>query len=87
MDGNFIFTALKFKIDITERIKRLLHEYDAEVHLYVMRSVISELKQLGTKGTESLEFIKKYCKEIDDRGANTDNPSERLIRFLSMLMC
>ena len=84
LDGNFIFTALKFKIDIIERIKRLLHEYDSEVHLFVLKSVVSELKQIGTKGVESLEFIKKFCKELDDRGANTENPSERLIHFLSI---
>jgi U3 small nucleolar RNA-associated protein 23 len=82
LDGNFIFTALKSKIDIVERVKRLLHEYDAELHLFVLKSVLTELKELGDKGSESLSFIRRCCREIDDSAIEGLTVSDRTIKFL-----
>lgn len=82
LDGNFIFTALKSKIDIVDRVKRLLHEYDAELHLFVLKSVLTELKQLGDRGAESIAFIHRCCREIDDSNIEGNTVADRTVRFL-----
>jgi len=82
LDGNFIFTALKSKIDIVDRVKRLLHEYDAELHLFVMKSVLTELQQLGEPGAESIAFIRRCCREIDDSSFDGATVADRTVQFL-----
>ena len=83
LDGNFIFHALKYNVDIITRVKRLLHEYDANLYLHVMKSVVTELKQIKEKGTESLNFIKTHCREVDDSSISGTSVSERTVNFMS----
>lgn len=64
LDGNFIFEAIKSKVDLLDRIKSSL--MGDEVRLFVTSSIIAELKKIGSKGEPALEFATKYCEEIDD---------------------
>ena len=52
LDGNFIFAALKVKIDILERLRRLLQDND--IRLFVLKSVVDELKKVGDAAKSSL---------------------------------
>ena len=44
LDGNFIFGAIKFHVDIEERLRKLLQN---EIKLFILRSSIQELEGLG----------------------------------------
>ncbi len=83
LDGNFIFTALKYKINIIDRMKRLLQEnMDGEIHFYCLKSMVNELKQIGSKGVESLDFIKSNCREIDDTSLEGALVADRTVTFM-----
>lgn len=70
LDGNFIFAALEHKLDIRDRLMRLLQ--GSEIKLYVTKSALKELETIGSKGEKALEFATKFCTCIDDKpGANT----------------
>jgi len=64
LDGNFIFFALKNKVDIRERLKKLLQ--GALVRLYVLKSVVEELENVGAKTADALSFVKQFCTVIAD---------------------
>ena len=55
LDGNFIFHAIKFKVDIRLRVEKLLQE--PGVKLYVLRSVIAELEAVGSNAASSLQIL------------------------------
>mmetsp|Transcript_12732 Transcript_12732/g.12385 ORF Transcript_12732/g.12385 Transcript_12732/m.12385 type:complete len:89 (+) Transcript_12732:64-330(+) len=57
LDGNFIFAALKVKLDIQERLDKLLQGETVRIH--VLKSVLTELAAAGPKTSTSLEFAKK----------------------------
>ncbi len=83
MDGNFIFQALKYKIEISDRLSKLLQ--DAEVRLYVQRSVLDELKSVGEKTKTSYEFASKLCTVIDDAEIPGETPAAKLVTMLENL--
>ena len=45
MDGNFIFIAIKLKIDIRDRLTKLLQ--GGEIKLYVLKSILKEFELVG----------------------------------------
>ncbi len=64
LDGNFIYEAIKHKIDLVDRIKSSLQ--GDEVRLFVTSSIMAELKKIGTRAQQALDFSTKFCQEIDD---------------------
>jgi U3 small nucleolar RNA-associated protein 23 len=82
LDGNFIYTALKNKVDIRERLLKLL-QIPKNIELYILLSAYKELESIGDKAISSIEFIKKFCIIIDDININGDTPSEKTINMLN----
>lgn len=80
MDGNFIFNAIKFKLDIRDRLEKLLQ--GGAVKLYVLTSVLKELELVGTKAKSAKDFATVYCELIDDDSVKGDAPSERMSNFI-----
>lgn len=64
LDGTFLFEALKYKIDVLDRVKNTLQ--GDEVKLFVTESVLAELRKVGTKARAALEYAEKCCEVIDD---------------------
>ena len=77
LDGNFIFTALEHKVDIRDRLMRLLQ--GAEIKLYVTKSAIKELEAIGVKGEKALEFATKFCTLVDDKPTTTHSTTAECI--------
>lgn len=80
LDGNFIFTAIKLKIDLRERLAKLLQ--CAEVHLFIMKSLLQELEQVGPKAKSARDFAVQFCELIEDKKYSGDSTSDRLAKFL-----
>lgn len=80
LDGNFIFAAIKYKIDVRDRLEKLLQ--GAKVKLYVMRSALKELAAVGTKAQSALDFASTYCETIEDDSFGGDVSSDRLTRLV-----
>mmetsp|Transcript_1414 Transcript_1414/g.1924 ORF Transcript_1414/g.1924 Transcript_1414/m.1924 type:complete len:250 (-) Transcript_1414:232-981(-) len=64
LDGNFIFSCLKVKMDILDRLIKLLQE--SRCQLFVPKAVIDELKSLGPKFDASYEFALSQEQPADD---------------------
>jgi rRNA-processing protein FCF1 len=84
LDGNFIFAALKHKIDIKHRLESLLQD---SVRLYIMHSSLQELESLGNKGQAAVYFAKNFCDVLTyDLPSNDSNevrtPRDFTIGFL-----
>ena len=80
LDGNFIFNGIKFKLDIRDRLEKLLQ--GGAVKLYVLKSVLKELELVGAKAKSAKDFATAYCELIDDDAIVGDAPSERLCKFI-----
>jgi len=80
IDGNFIFACLKVKIDIKERMMKLLQ--GADVRLFVTKSILSELQAIGAKGQAAYEYAKRSCELINDDHLAGETASQKLIKFL-----
>ena len=82
LDGNFIYHAMKYKIDLLDRFKSLLQGNTVKFH--VLSSVIKELNDIGEKGKHVLEYIKRYCSVIqdDEGGKGTSMTSEHMLKLL-----
>mmetsp|Transcript_26347 Transcript_26347/g.43972 ORF Transcript_26347/g.43972 Transcript_26347/m.43972 type:complete len:306 (-) Transcript_26347:1688-2605(-) len=81
LDGNFIFTAIKLKIDLRDRLEKLLQ--GVSVKIYILQSALQELELVGEKALKAKEFAKKFCEIIDDINLVTgENASERLVAFI-----
>ena len=68
LDGNFIFAAMKYKVDIMARLISLLQE--ERVEIFVLRSSLLELNGLGEKGSAALQFGLKRCTILEDYSAD-----------------
>lgn len=84
LDGNFIFAALKVKLDIRERLGKLLQGETIRIH--VLKSVLTELTAAGAKTAAALEFAKSFCDVIDDTMFEGETPVEKLKAMLGKLM-
>lgn len=82
LDGNFIYMALKNKVDIRERLLKLL-QIPKNIELYILSSAYNELKSIGDKAISSIEFIKKFCIIIDDINVNGNTPAEKTVNMLN----
>jgi U3 small nucleolar RNA-associated protein 23 len=80
LDGNFIFAALKHKVDISHRLTGLLQD---SVKLYVLASCLEELKKVGDKARPTLEFAMRCCECVQDRNDSSDSctASDALLAF------
>ena len=67
-----------------DRLEKLLQSGEAK--LYVLKSVVQELKLVGEKAVAAKEFAENYCELIDDERINGETPSERLVKFIGMLL-
>lgn len=80
LDGNFIFGALKFKVDIMERLCKLLQVF--EVKVYVLKSVVAELSQVGAKAQSALDFARRVCEMVDDDHLRGDNATDKTVTLM-----
>lgn len=77
LDGNFIFTALKYKLDIRHRVETLLQE--SNIKLFILKSVLDELRNVGDKASSALAWAQECCEILDDsRLSDTSTPLDRL---------
>ena len=82
LDGNFIYTALKKKVDIRARLLKLL-QIPNNIELYILSSALRELESIGDKAISSKEFVNKFCIIIDDIHINGDTPAAKTINMLN----
>jgi len=86
LDGNFIYAGVKYKVDIRDRLRTLLQ--GADVKIYVLSSVLEELRQAGEKTRSALEFAKKFCEVLDDAGHSRGNSSatvsDRIVNMMRL---
>ena len=84
LDGNFIFAALKVKLDLRERVNKMLQLTGGEsATFYITRSGLEELRSLGEKASAAVEYAESYCLEIkDDEFAGEELVHNKLIKFL-----
>lgn len=82
MDGNFIFAGLKYKLDIRERIQKLLQ--NEETKLYILKSSMAELQSMGEKASDCMEFAKSYCEVLNDEGTFGETIVDKICSFLSI---
>ena len=77
LDGNFIFAALKYKLDIRERLQKLLQ--NEGTRLFILKTSLDELESLGEKAKMSVDFAKVYCEIIDDSDIVGENTIEKVL--------
>ncbi len=80
LDGNFIHTGLKYKVDIEHRLCGLLQVQN--VVLYILKSSLDELRQVGQKAEAALNWALNCCTLIDDTKFPGTNPIERAIKVV-----
>lgn len=81
LDGNFIFTALKYKLDIKHRIESLLQE--SNVKFFILKSVLDEMRLVGDVASSALAWAQECCESLDDSKLNeVSTPLDRLKNFL-----
>ena len=81
LDGNFIYAGIKYKVDMLDRLRTLLQ--GAEVKIYVLQSVLEELKQAGAKTKAALEYAKSCCDVIDDSAFGGGEVNDRVLSMMS----
>ena len=64
LDGNFIYHALKYSVNVVDRFQKTLQ--GAQVKFYILRSALDELNALGEKGGAALVLANAYCETIED---------------------
>lgn len=84
MDGNFIFAALKYKIDIRDRLSKLFQ--GDEVKIYVLASTLAELQAVGPKAQNAFDFAKACCEVINDSHISGETTSDKLIKLIGMML-
>ena len=80
LDGNFIFKALKLKIDLRNRLETLLQ--GSAIKLYVLRSVVKEMEQIGNKAQSAIQFANSLCEIIEDEKIVGLTPIDKIINLL-----
>ena len=85
LDGTFLFEAMKYKIDVLDRVKNSLQ--GEEIRLCVTESVLAELRKVGPKAKAALEYAEKCCEVVDDSkflefGESTSDKISAMIKSL-----
>jgi rRNA-processing protein FCF1 len=83
LDGNFIFTAIKYKLDIRDRLEKLLQ--GGEIKVFILKSALKELKSVGEKAKSATDFANTYCEIIDDDTVSGELPSDRLKAYIGKI--
>ena len=81
LDGNFIFAAIKFHVDIQERLGKLLQ--GEEIRLFILKSSMRELEKQGSKAASSLTFARSFCEPLDDDASVGETIEEKVFHFIS----
>lgn len=84
LDSNFIYAALKNKVDIRERLNKMLQIPGGDsATLYITKSALDELQSLGEKGKDSYVFAQEHCSIIQDTEFSKEELAhEKLVAFL-----
>ena len=84
LDSNFIYAALKNKLDIRERLNKMLQIPGGDsASFFITKSALDELQSLGEKGAEALEFANSYCVVLLDTEFSTEELAhDKLLAFL-----
>jgi len=80
LDGNFIFACLKVKMDVKDRLVKLLQE--ERCSLFVPRAVLEELQTLGASFEHCYEFAMKLEHPLDDALSESISASEAIEKII-----
>lgn len=80
LDGNFVFTLMKLKLDIRDRLSKLLQ--GSELKYFMLTSALNELKSVGAKARAAVEFALAFCEIIDDSAARGETPADKLLNYV-----
>ena len=72
LDGNFIYHAVKYKIDVMARLEQQLQTKVAadEVRIYITASALKELRSVTAEhASKAVEFATRMCTVLDDSAA------------------
>jgi len=87
LDGNFIYYALKYKVDIQDRLKVQLQVTGGEtVRMFITKSSLAELRAVPEgKTANAIAFATRFCAVLDDDACGTEKDptaAARLTEFL-----
>lgn len=87
LDGNFIYYALKFKVDIQDRLRVQLQVTGGEmVRLFITKSSLAELKAVPEgKAANAIAFATRFCEVLDDDDCGTEKDSTAAARLTEFL--
>lgn len=85
LDGTFIFQTMKYKIDIKHRLEGLLQE--TSLKLYILQSCIDELRSVGPKAKEAMDWALSCCDIIDDSAFNNLDAVPRMMKVIGEASC
>jgi U3 small nucleolar RNA-associated protein 23 len=83
LDFNFIVDCFKYKIDIHDRIIKLLQ--CKAIHLYILKSSYTQLTQLPHHQEEYLNFVSTLCTILEDSHLGGEEGSWRIIAFQRLI--
>jgi len=84
LDGNFIFAGLKYKLDIRERLQKLLQ--NEEPRLFILKSSLKELENMGNIALPCVEFAKSFCEILNDTAGEGDTVVGKVTSYLRKLL-
>jgi rRNA-processing protein FCF1 len=87
LDGNFIYYALKFKVDIQDRLRVQLQVTGGEmVRLFITKSSLAELRAVPEgKTANAIAFATRFCEVLDDDDCGTVKDSTAAARLTELL--
>lgn len=71
---------MKNKVDLVNRLKKLLQEEDVVVH--ITRSSLNELISVGEKTSDAVRFANEFCRILEDGNSVGETAADKLIDFL-----
>lgn len=74
LDSNFIIACQEFKIDIRDRLLKLLQ--CTQIRIYILQSALNLLKS-----KEALAFATSQCTVLEDDHLSGDSPAWKLVSF------
>lgn len=82
LDGNFVYTLMKLKLDLRDRLLKLLQ--GNEVKYFMLSSAFNELKAVGAKTKAAVDFVRAFCDIIDETTVvgSFETPGECLQAYL-----
>jgi U3 small nucleolar RNA-associated protein 23 len=82
LDGNFIYEATKYKMDILHRLTQQLQVKTGEINLFITSSSLAELASVkGENAVNATNYAKAFCEVLDDSDGHGE-ASFKLVQYL-----